>query len=198
MAKQAISKKTKTSGRTPDGKFAEGNQESVGNQGGRTPFFNNPEELETKVEEYFIWVKGEYEERSGDRTITKKDGTIINETYTYWFTIRERETPSVTGLAMFLGFESRQSMYDYEKKAEFSYSIKKALLKVENTYEGGLWQEKPTGAIFALKNMGWVDSKEIKQDVVVDDKREQIDYSKLDTETLKKLKQARVVSKNGD
>ena len=159
MAKKKItSEETKPSGRNLDGTFADGNNIATG----RPPLFENPEDLENKVLEYFEWIQGEYEERQGERITEKKDGSIITETYTYWFTIRERVTPSITGLAMFLGFESRQSMYDYLKKDGFSYSIKKALLKVENNYEMGLWQEKPTGAIFALKNMGWVDKTETK------------------------------------
>ena len=160
MAKKTTTKETKPSGRNSDGTFAEGNQIGVGNEGGRPALYSTQGELDKKVEEYFEWIKGEYEERTGTRKTTRKDGSSTEETYTYWFEIRPRETPSITGLAMFLGFESRQSMYDYEKKPEFSYSIKKALLKVENTYENGLWQEKPTGAIFALKNMGWVDKSE--------------------------------------
>jgi hypothetical protein len=154
MAKKTTTKETKPSGRNSDGTFAEGNEY------GRPALYSTQEELDKKVEEYFEWIKGEYEERTGTRTTTKKDGSSTEETYTYWFEIRPREIPSITGLAIFLGFESRQSMYDYLKKEPFSYSIKKALLKVENTYEGGLWQEKPTGAIFALKNMGWADKTE--------------------------------------
>lgn len=163
MAKKTTSTNPKPSGRTPDGKFADGNQLSVGIENGRKPFFENPDDLENKVIEYFEWIQGEYEEREGIRTITSGKGenqSTITETYTYWFTIRPKETPSITGLAIFLGFESRQSMYDYLKKPDFSYSIKKALLKVENSYESGLWLEKPTGVIFALKNMGWTDKIE--------------------------------------
>lgn len=69
---------------------------------------------------------------------------------------------TVTGLAIFLGFESRQSMYDYEKKPEFSYLIKKALLIVENGYEKKMVSNAPTGAIFVLKNMGWKDKQEVE------------------------------------
>lgn len=69
--------------------------------------------------------------------------------------------PTVTGLALFLGFESRQSVYDYEKNGEYSYIIKRARLRVENGYEKALMSEKPTGAIFALKNMGWIEKQEV-------------------------------------
>lgn len=67
---------------------------------------------------------------------------------------------TITGLALYLGFCSRQSVYDYEKRPEFSYIIKRALLRVENAYELKLSGDKPTGAIFVLKNMGWIDKQQ--------------------------------------
>ena len=73
------------------------------------------------------------------------------------------QSPTWTGLAIYLGFESRQSLEDYKKKEGFTYPIKKALLKIENTYEKGIQGKNPAGAIFALKNFGWRDKQEIDQ-----------------------------------
>lgn len=67
---------------------------------------------------------------------------------------------TITGLAMWLGFDSRQSLYDYEKREGFSYIIKNARLAVENDYELSLRTPAVAGAIFALKNMGWRDKVE--------------------------------------
>jgi DNA-packaging protein gp3 len=67
---------------------------------------------------------------------------------------------TITGLAMWLGFCDRQSLYDYQKKEEFSCIIKAARLAVENDYELALRSAACTGAIFALKNMGWRDKVE--------------------------------------
>lgn len=69
---------------------------------------------------------------------------------------------TITGLAYHLGFESRQSFYDYEEKADFSYIIKRARLKIETGYEENLQGTAPTGSIFALKNMGWKDKNEVE------------------------------------
>lgn len=80
----------------------------------------------------------------------------------YFNSIEGVEHPTVTGLALYLGFESRQSVYDYEKNGEFSYIVKRARLMVENGYEKDLRSDKPTGAIFALKNMGWTDKQEVE------------------------------------
>lgn len=73
---------------------------------------------------------------------------------------KNKEHPTLTGLAYHLGFESRQSIYDYEERGEFSYTIKRARLFIESHYELRLYHSSPTGAIFALKNFGWKDSIE--------------------------------------
>ena len=67
---------------------------------------------------------------------------------------------TISGLAYFLGFESRQSIYDYKERQEFSYILKRATFFVESCYEAKLSGTTPTGAIFALKNMGWRDKVE--------------------------------------
>ena len=76
------------------------------------------------------------------------------------------EVPTITGLCLYLGFESRQSFYDYEQRSEkFSYVIKKARMRIESHYEEGLQLGNTVGSIFALKNMGWRDR--IEQDITV-------------------------------
>ena len=106
------------------------------------PKYKTPIELENKVNEYFI---------SGYR---KKK--INNPDWT------STEVPQITmtDLAIFLWFESRQSLYDYWKKEKFSYIIKRATLFIEREYEERLSWQSPTGAIFALKNMWWKDKIE--------------------------------------
>lgn len=71
---------------------------------------------------------------------------------------------TITGLALFLGFADRQSLYDYEKNDQFSCIIKRARLRVENRYELRLNTQFSTGAIFALKNMGWNDKQTIQHE----------------------------------
>lgn len=144
-----------------------GNKFAEGNNGGRPPIFESSEELSNKIIEYFDWIEGEYEMKEGTRTTTDKEtNTTTTETYEYEVCLRLPEAPTITGLALFLGFASRQSLYDYLKKEEFAYSIKRALLIVENSYEKGLRSNNCTGVIFALKNMKWYDSS--KLDVTTD------------------------------
>lgn len=125
----------------------EGNKYAIGNNGGRPAIYETPEALISACDEYFEYIKGE--------AAKNKDDEID---YDRW--VREPEPATVTGLVLFLGFSSRQSLDDYAKKEEFSDIIKKARLRVENKYELKLHGTTNTGAIFALKNMGWKDKIE--------------------------------------
>jgi hypothetical protein len=62
---------------------------------------------------------------------------------------------TISGLAYFLGFESREAFADYEANGEFADLLKRARLRIEAAYEKKLHQQTATGAIFALKSMGW-------------------------------------------
>ena len=68
---------------------------------------------------------------------------------------------TMTGLALALGFSTRASIYDYERMPEYSYTIKRAKMIVEQSYELTLRTQYSSGSIFALKNMGWTDKQEI-------------------------------------
>lgn len=65
---------------------------------------------------------------------------------------------TVTGLALLFG--SRQTLINYQKLKGYSTMINQAKLMVENKYELMLDSRSSTGAIFALKNFGWVDRTE--------------------------------------
>lgn len=127
-----------------------GNQFAVGQGGGRPPRFESVEDLDKQIQEYFDSC--EYKETPSENPDEPP-------------AIQYGDTITITGLAYFLGFESRQSFYDYEGKKEFSYSIKRARLAIESNYEKKLSASSPAGAIFALKNFGWKDTQEIKHDI---------------------------------
>ena len=69
------------------------------------------------------------------------------------------EKATITGLALYLGFSCRDTLYEYAKKDVFSDLIKRAMLMVENSYE----LSATSFDIFALKNMGWKDKTEVEQ-----------------------------------
>ncbi|HEC66340.1 MAG TPA: hypothetical protein ENI23_13715 [bacterium] len=128
--------------------------EQIHNKVGRPPKYDSPEELQEKILDYF---------------------KECPDTKTTYFKLKdeviEKVIPCLTisGLMLYLGFDSRQSFYAYEKKPEFSYTIKKARTFIEKTYEMQLQSGNPTGAIFALKNFGWTDKQEIEQRIISED-----------------------------
>lgn len=95
------------------------------------------------------------------------------------------KSPTWSGLALYMGFESRQSLEEYKKREGFTYPIKKALLRIELIYESNLQKQNPAGSIFALKNFGWQDKQEISQKTTIQDQR--IDESKLSDDDLRAL-----------
>lgn len=96
---------------------------------------------------------------------------------------------TISGLAYHLGFESRQSFYDYENRKGFSYTIKRARLRIEVEYEKQLHFGQCTGAIFALKNFDWSDKREIEHSGSVEmiEKQVQNELEKLKTDDLIKI-----------
>jgi hypothetical protein len=116
---------------------------------GRPPIYENVEELEKAIADYF---------ENGIATRTVIIGKAPNQQAI------ELPVPTITGLVLHLGFESRQSFYDYEERPKFSYTIKRARTLIEKEYEEMLQTaSSPAGAIFALKNLGWKDKTEVEQ-----------------------------------
>ena len=93
------------------------------------------------------------------------DPIAFDEAVDNYFAHKEsvKQPATWSGLANWLGFESRQSLKKKKKKEGFTYPIKKALLKIEEIYESNLFGRNPAGSIFALKNFGWRDKQEIEQ-----------------------------------
>lgn len=149
---------------------------------GRPSLFKTVEEIERKIEEYYFFIEGEFEIMDYVNLLGEPDKKKV---YT-----REAENPSITGLALYLGFESRQSIYDYEKSGEFSYTIKRARLKIESAYEQALLTRNSTGAIFALKNFGWTDKQEVVNTNFNHD--EEINYDELSDAALEEIAKAKI------
>jgi len=70
--------------------------------------------------------------------------------------------PTLTGLAFHLGFNGRQEFEEYESNGRFASRLKRARLQIETYYERKLHTQYTSGAIFALKNLGWADRPEVK------------------------------------
>jgi hypothetical protein len=113
---------------------------------GVPPKYDSPEQLQRAIEDYFtngVKVK----------IVIIGKGAAKHEV--------EVEVPTITGLVLHLGFADRSSFYDYEKKEQFAYTIKRARTFIELEYEEQLQAGNTIGAIFALKNFGWIDKQNL-------------------------------------
>jgi len=121
-----------------------------------SPAFFTADELAARIKAYFSHIEGEFhlEMKPGKNP---EDGTSAKKVWD-----REPEPATITGLALFIGFNSRDEFNDYEENGEFAVILKRGHLCIEAIYEKKLHQQSPTGAIFALKSMGWSDKTENK------------------------------------
>ena len=124
------------------------------NKVGRPAKYSTIKKLQIKINKYFKNEVGINIEKDKNGVVLKDiDGKVI-------YSVRP---PTVAGLSLYLGFCNRSSMYDYKDKKqgetgkEFSNTIKKAITRIEQFAEEQLYAGKPTGAIFWLKNHGWMD-----------------------------------------
>lgn len=167
-----------------------GNKYAIGNKGGRPPKFKTPQALAKKCDEYFVYIEGEKEQYyvMEENEETGEMERVLKERW-----LRFPEHPTVTGLALYLGFSNRLSLYDYKEHDEFSDIIKRATTRIEHNYEKSLFSNTPAGSIFALKNMGWQDKTQ--QEITGKDGAPiagAVDYSKLSDEVLQQILNARV------
>lgn len=124
--------------------------------GGRPSLFDSVEDLEAKIDEYF-----EMTEPSPMMT-EDEDGKEVALTDKHGNVIMTQVAPTVAGLAYFLGYADRRSIYDLKDQGEFSHTIKRAMLRIELFHEQNLsLRDKPTGDIFWMKNHGWTDRQEV-------------------------------------
>ena len=115
---------------------------------GRPPKYKTVSEMQDKIDEYF---------ETGRNTREVIIGTGANQKAI------QVPVPTITGLCIFLGFCDRASFYDYGKKPGFSHTIKMAKQRMESYYEETMCMGgNPSGPIFALKNFGWSDKREIE------------------------------------
>lgn len=137
--------------------FKPGHRYSIG--GGRKPVYETPEELQEEINNFFEYIKGEFHEVEREAKVGRK---MIKIKERIWD--REPEPATITGLFLFLGFASRQSMLDYKAKdALYSDIIVRGKARVEHAYENRLHSQHVNGAIFALQNIaGWQNKKDVQ------------------------------------
>lgn len=128
--------------------------------GGRPPKYRNVEEIEDKIDQYFAICEGE--------PLLDDEGKQIVNKYGCPCWIKPPKPPTVTGLALALGFASRQALLNYQAKKEFNDTITCAKSRVEEYAESRLFdRDGSNGAQFSLRNnfKGWNIDNEQKLEI---------------------------------
>ena len=118
------------------------------------------EEIEDKIEQYFAICEGE--------PLLDDEGKQIVNKYGCPCWIKPPKPPTVTGLALALGFASRQALLNYQAKKEFNDTITRAKSRVEEYAESRLFdRDGSNGAQFSLRNnfKGWNIDNEQKLEI---------------------------------
>lgn len=116
---------------------------------GRPPKYKTVEEIQKKIDEYFKSCDGEMLKDDEGNPIFDKFGNPV---------FVHVKPPTVTGLALALGFTTRLSLINYQAKPQFVNAITRAKSFVEAYAEGRLFdRDGALGAKFSLANnfKGW-------------------------------------------
>ena len=97
------------------------------------------------------------------RQLKYKTPEDLQETIQGYLDETPRDEWTVSGLARVVG--SKQLLDDYQKRPDYTATVKDAKLQIEIEYEKGLRSRGRAGDIFAMKNFGWTDQSTIKHDV---------------------------------
>ena len=139
---------------------------------GKPPRYKNAEEIQGLIDEYFKECEGiPYTDENGQPLTTEK-GAIVYKT--------PPKPPTVTGLALALGFTTRQALLNYQGKEQFVDTISRAKTVIEEYAERRLFdRDGCNGAKFSLANnfKGWSEKQEIKAQISYEEY-----LSKLDDE----------------
>lgn len=131
---------------------------------GRPPKYKNKEQIEEMIEQYFKSCEGEIlKDRDGEPVFNKYGQPVI---------VNQRP-PTVTGLALALGFSSRQALLNYQAKKEFNDTITRAKSRIEQYAEERLFdRDGANGAKFSLSNnfKGWSEKQEVEVGAVATEK----------------------------
>lgn len=129
------------------------------NKGGRPPMYKTVEEMQEKIDAYFEECKGTVvTDADGDIAYDKNGNVVV-------YNVRPL---TITGLALALGFNSRQALLNYQGKKEFYDTITRAKARIEQYAEERLFdKDGANGAKFSLANNfeGWREKQSIEADV---------------------------------
>lgn len=115
---------------------------------GRPPKYSDPAEMQAVIDQYFRDCAG--------TPLIGADGEVIRDKYGE-IVMANARPPTVTGLALALGFTGRQALMDYQARKSFSDTVTRAKSRIEAYAEERLYdRDGQRGAEFSLKyNFKW-------------------------------------------
>ena len=126
---------------------------------GKPPYYKNKKDMQEVIDAYFADCL--------ERPILDDDGKAITDKYGKPI-FYPAKPPTITGLALALGFNSRQALLNYQAKPEFHDTITRAKSRVEEYAEQMLYAPgAANGAKFNLSNNfeGWAEKQQIQGDL---------------------------------
>lgn len=110
--------------------------------------YKTVQELEAAIDAYFTDCEG--------HPLRAEDGQLVFDKFGQPVIVG-RKPPTVTGLALALGFTSRKALLDYQGRRAFCNTITRAKLYIESYTEGRLFdRDGVNGAKFSLEhNFRW-------------------------------------------
>lgn len=123
---------------------------------GRPAMYKNAEEMQAIIDKYFEECKGE--------VLKDDEGNIVYNKYGMPVIINSKP-PTVTGLALALGFNTRLSLLNYQDKEEFVNTVTRAKARIEEYAEARLFDKDGVqGAKFSLANnfREWREKQEVE------------------------------------
>jgi hypothetical protein len=122
---------------------------------GRPLAYKTADEMQIVIDKYFEECKGEeLKDAAGESRLDKYGHPIIwNET-----------PPTVTGLALALGFNSRQALLNYQGREDYNDTVMRAKARCERYAETRLFdRDGSNGAKFSLQNnfKSWSEKQEL-------------------------------------
>lgn len=125
--------------------------------GGAPRKWKSVKAMQEAIDAYFTKCEGEI--------VYTRDGEMLLDKYGQPV-VRGAHPPTVTGLALALGFTGRQALIDYQARPEFADTVTRAKSRCEEYAESRLYdKDGATGAKFSLGcNFGWRERAEEAED----------------------------------
>lgn len=116
-------------------------------------------ELQAAIDQYFEDCRG--------KPLLDDDGNAVTDKYGNPIIV-DAKPPTITGLALALGFTGRKQLLDYQGRATFCNTITRAKARCEEYAESRLYdRDGANGAQFSLKyNFRWDAQKDAEADGV--------------------------------